>query len=68
MLMALVFVFVAVLVRMFMIMRMIMLAVMKALPRPRPARIFAEHQRFDRDRDGVGRHADTAEIDIVEIP
>ena len=60
----------AVLLRMFMLMvaRMIMLAVMQTLPRPRTARVFAEHQRFDRDRHGVGRHADPAEIDIVEVP
>ncbi len=33
----------------------------------RAMRIVAEHQRFDRDRNGVGREADTPEIDIVEI-
>ena len=65
-------VLVALRVRMFMVMimdeRMIMLAVVQALARPWTARIFAEHQRFDRDRHGVGRHADAAEIDIVEVP
>src|SRR6516164_11119603 len=43
-------------------------AVMKALPRAWTARIFAKHQRFDRHRHGVGRHADTAKIDIVKVP
>src|SRR5262249_49439100 len=53
---------------MFMTMRMIVLAMMQALPRPRSARVFAEHQRFDGDRHGIGRHADAAEIDVIEIP
>ena len=47
---------------------MVVFAVVQALARPWTARIFAEHQRFDRDRHGVGRHADAAEIDIVEVP
>src|SRR5215472_5382066 len=54
--------------RMFVLMTMIVLAVMQTLARPRTTRVFAEHQGFDRDRHGVRRHADTAEIDIVEIP
>jgi hypothetical protein len=51
-----------------MVVIMIMIVMMQTLPRPRAARVFAEHQRFDGDRHGVGRHADAAEIDIVEIP
>ena len=47
---------------------MIMLMMMQTLPRPRAARVFAEHQGFDGNRHGVGRHADAAEIDIVEVP
>src|ERR1700680_4615579 len=46
----------------------VMLRLVQALPRPRAARILAEHQRLDRHRHGVGRHADAAEIDIVEVP
>jgi hypothetical protein len=49
-------------------MLIVMLMMMDALARPRPARIFAEHQRFDGHRHGVGRHTDAAEIDVVEIP
>src|SRR3984893_6295261 len=55
-------------VRMIMVVIMIMLMMMQALARPRAARVFAEHQRFDGARHGVGRHADAAEIDVVEIP
>ena len=48
---------VAVRVRTFMLMRMnmciVVLAVVQALARPRTPRIFAEHQRFDRDRHGI---------------
>ena len=51
-----------------MIVRMVIIMMMQALARPRAARVFVEYQRFDGDRDGVGRHADAAEIDIVEIP
>jgi hypothetical protein len=64
--MVVVFVIVMVIMRMLMIMGM--LAVVQPLARPRSARILAEHERFDRDRHGIGRHADAAEIDIVEIP
>jgi hypothetical protein len=49
-----------------MVMTIIMM--MQTLARPWAARVFAEHQRFNGDRHGVGRHADAAEIDIVEIP
>ena len=59
---------VRVIVRVIMRMIMIVVMVMQALPRPRAARVFAEHQRFDGDRHGVGRHADTAEVDIIEVP
>src|SRR5947209_15691477 len=31
------------------------------------SRIFAEHQRFDRDRHRVGGHSDAAEVDIIEV-
>src|SRR5207247_8071524 len=31
------------------------------------ARILVEDERLDRDRDGEGRHAHAAEIDIVEV-
>src|ERR1700754_191942 len=30
------------------------------------ARVFAEHQRFDRDRNGARWHTDAAQIDVVE--
>ncbi|MGC1250136.1 MAG: hypothetical protein WA889_04610, partial [Xanthobacteraceae bacterium] len=49
-----------------MTMLLIVLAVMQALSRPRAARVFVEHQRFDGDRHCIGRHADAAEVDIVE--
>ena len=35
--------------------------------RARAARIFAEHQRLDRHRDGERRHPHLAEIDVIEI-
>ena len=66
--MAMVMMPLVVLMRVVMPMLMIMLAMVQPLPRARTARVFAEHQRFDRDRHGIGRHADAAEIDIVEIP
>ena len=34
----------------------------------RVARVLAEHQRLDRDRHGVGRQADAAEIDPTAAP
>src|SRR6266403_1845155 len=56
-------------VSMIMIMMMIVpvLVMMNPLVRAAAARIFAEQQRLDRHRHGVGRHADAAEIDVVEI-
>ena len=42
--------------------------VVQTLAWPRAARVLVENQRFDGDGHGVGRHADAAEIDIVEIP
>src|SRR5580693_3580358 len=51
-----------------MLVLMIMLVVVQALVRSRAARVFVEHQRFDGDRHRVGRHADAAEVDVVEIP
>jgi len=51
-----------------MVMIVIVIVMMQTLPRPWAARVFVEHQRFDGDRHGVGRHADAAEIDVVEIP
>src|ERR1700733_16008210 len=56
----------AVMVMMAVIMFMVMM--MQSLARPRPARVLAEHQRFDGDRHGIGRHADAAKVAIVEIP
>ena len=35
---------------------------------PGHARVLAEHQRLDRHRNRVGRHAYTPQIDIVKIP
>ena len=46
----------------------VIIMMMQPLARTRAARVFAEHERFDGHRHGVGRHADAAEIDIVEIP
>ena len=43
------------------------LVVVDALMRAAAARVLAEQQRLDGDRHGVGRHADTAEIDVIEI-
>src|SRR5215467_13585682 len=54
-------------VRMVMIMPVPVLMMMNALVRAAAARILAEQQRLDRHRHGVGRHADAAEIDVVEI-
>ncbi len=50
------------------VLSMIMLVVMQALPRPWAARVLAEHERLDRNRNGTGRHADAPEIDVIEIP
>ena len=47
---------------------MVMVMVVQALPRARAARVLVEYQRLDGDRHGVGRHANTAEVDVVEIP
>src|SRR5690242_17870476 len=49
------------------IMRMIMVMMMDALVRATALRAFAEDQRLDGDWYGIGRHADAAEIDIVEV-
>src|SRR6476660_9253162 len=59
----------ALIVNMAMIMSMVMpvLMVTDALVRAAAARVFAEQQRLDRDRHGERRHADAAEIDVVEI-
>src|SRR5580698_3977341 len=50
-------------VRMFVIMRMMM----QPLAGPWPTRVLAEYERLDGDRHRVGRHADAAEVDVVEI-
>src|SRR6516164_1518962 len=50
---------------MFMFMPVAMM--MQPLAGPRPTRVLAEDQRLDGDRHGVRRHADAAEIDIVEV-
>ena len=47
---------------------MLVLVMMQPLARARAARILAEHQRLDGHRHGIGRHADAAEIDVIEIP
>ena len=60
----------AVAVRMAMVvvaMGMIVVAMVEPLLGARPARVFAEDQRFDRHRYGEGGNADAAEIDIIEI-
>ena len=51
-----------------MVMIVVVLMMVQPLARPRPARILVEHQRFDGDRHGIGRHADAAEIDVIEVP
>src|SRR5262249_54869744 len=62
---------VSVMVRMCAIMRGVIsgpvLTVVQALQGPRSVRVLAEDQRLDRDRHGVRRHADAAEIDVVEV-
>jgi hypothetical protein len=55
-------------VRMIVVVIMVIIVMMQALARPRAARVFVKYQGFDGDRNRVGRHADAAEIDIVEIP
>ena len=55
-------------VRVIMMMIVLMRVVVQPLMASGRARIFAEDERFDGDRHGVGRHADAAEIDIVEVP
>src|SRR5215467_3583157 len=40
---------------------------MHPLTWPWPTRVVAENQRLDGDRHGIGRHADAAEIDVVEV-
>src|SRR3954466_16033262 len=59
----------AMIVNMAMIMSMVMpvLMMVDALMRATAARVFAEQQRLDRDRHGERRHADAAEIDVVEV-
>src|ERR1043165_1955684 len=54
-------------VTMAVIMRMIMIVMMDTLVRAAALRAFAEDERLDGDRHGVGRHADATEIDIVEV-
>ena len=51
-----------------MVMLVIIIMMMQTLARPWAARVFAEDQRLDGDRNRIGRHADAAEIDVVEIP
>lgn len=57
-----------VMVIMIMPVMMIVPMMMYPLAWARAARIFTEHQRFDRDGHSAGRQPDLAEIDIVEIP
>src|SRR6516165_964064 len=52
---------------------MVVMAVVVAMMRGvalemRMTRILAEHQRFDRDRNRVGRQPNASEIDVIEIP
>ena len=47
---------------------MVVLMVMQPLARTRTARVLAEDERLDRHRHRVGRHADAAEVDVVEVP
>src|SRR5262249_17744394 len=43
------------------------LVMVDALVRAAGAGILAEQQRLERHRHGVGRHADAAEVDVVEV-
>src|ERR1700686_3392251 len=51
-----------------MVMVMLVIVMMQPLARTRAARILAEDERLDGHRHRVGRIADAAEIDVVEIP
>src|SRR5262249_61195596 len=46
---------------------MVVIVMMDALVRPSALRHLAEHQRLDGYWYGVGRHADAAEVDVVEV-
>src|SRR5215468_5222934 len=50
------------------IMAVMLVVMMQPLTQPRAARVFAEDERLDRHRHGVGRVADAAQVDVVEIP
>src|SRR5882724_7174483 len=54
-------------VTMAMVVRMIMVVMVDALAWSATLRAFAEHERLDGDRYGVGGHPDAAEIDVVEV-
>src|ERR1051325_4454356 len=54
-------------VAMSVLMVMIVVMVMDALARARAARVFVEDQRLDGHRHRVGRHADAAEVDVIEV-
>src|SRR5262245_59475270 len=73
---------VAVIMAMMMIMRMavmmvmvpvrmavaiIVVMVMDTLRRTSALHLLAEYQRLDGDRHGIGRHADAAEVDVIEV-
>ena len=47
---------------------MVIIVMMQPLARTRTTRVFVEDQRIDGHWHRVGRHADPAQIDIVEIP
>ena len=49
------------------VVRVPMVTMVQPLAGTRPARVLAEDERFDGDRDGIRRHADAAEVDIIEI-
>src|SRR5262249_30100637 len=55
-------------VRMNMVVIVVLIMMMQALPRPGTARVFGEHQRFDRHRHCIRGHANATEIDVIEIP
>ena len=50
------------------VMLMIIVVMVQSLARTRTTRVFVKHQRLDRHRHRVGRHADPTQVDIVEVP
>ena len=66
--MVVVIVVVVVMMRTAMIVRVIVVVMMDSLERTAALRVFAENQRLDGDRHRIRRHADTPEVDVIEIP